>query len=161
MQSNSSNIINIFDKIHGDIFIQYPVSSIMALIALYFVTLAEAGRIPIDNPETHLELTMIHEAMILDASGRDLALLEVGSFVKTAIFITLFSNIFMPFGFYQTDNIWAVLFGIFIYFLKASTLAIVIAFGEMTLAKLRYFRISDALMFGFVLSLISMIIYRL
>lgn len=161
LQSNSSNIINIFDKIHGDIFIQYPVSSIMALIALYFVTLAEAGRIPIDNPETHLELTMIHEAMILDASGRDLALLEVGSFVKTAIFITLFSNIFMPFGFYQTDNIWAVLFGIFIYFLKASTLAIVIAFGEMTLAKLRYFRISDALMFGFVLSLISMIIYRL
>ncbi len=161
LQSDSSNIANIFDKIHGDIFIKYPVSSIMALIALYFVTIAEAGRIPIDNPETHLELTMIHEAMILDASGRNLALLEIGSCVKTGIFLTLFSTIFMPFGFYQTNSFWAILFGIFIYFLKVSTLAIIISIGELTLAKLRYFRISDIMMFAFVLSLISMIIYRL
>ena len=161
LQSHSSNIISIFDKIHGDMFVKYPVSAIMALIALYFVTLAEAGRIPIDNPETHLELTMIHEAIILDASGRDLALLEIGSFVKIAIFLTLFSNIFMPFGFYQTSTIWVIIFGISIYFLKVLTLAIIIGFGEMTLTKLRYFRISDVMMFGFVLSLISMVIYRL
>lgn len=161
LQSNSSNIGVIFDRIHGDIFIKYPVSSIMALIALYFVTLAETGRIPFDNPETHLELTMIHEAMILDASGRDLALLEIGSFVKVAIFLTLFSTIFIPFGFYHSIGFYSVLGGICIYFIKMSLLSVVIAAGEMSMAKLRFFRIPDALTFAFVLSLISMIIYRL
>ena len=161
LQSNSTNISHIFDSMRGDIFFNYPVSSTLALMALYFVTLAEAGRIPIDNPETHLELTMIHEAMILDASGRNLALLEIGSFVKTTIFLTLFSNIFMPLGFYDTNNIWTIGFSIFIYFIKMSTLAVIIAIGELTLAKLRYFRISDAMMFGFVLALISMVTYRL
>jgi len=161
LQGNSTNISHIFDSMRGDIFFKYPVSSTLALMALYFVTLAESGRIPIDNPETHLELTMIHEAMILDASGRNLALLEIGSFVKTAIFLTLFSNIFMPLGFYDTNTIWSVGFSIFVYFLKMSTLAVIIATGELTLAKLRYFRISDAMMFGFVLALISMVTYRL
>jgi len=161
LQSNSTNISHIFDSMRGDIFFKYPVSSTLALMALYFVTLAEAGRIPIDNPETHLELTMIHEAMILDASGRNLALLEIGSFVKTTIFLTLFSNIFMPFGFYNTNTILTIGFSIFVYFLKMSTLGVIIATGELTLAKLRYFRISDAMMFGFVLALISMVTYRL
>jgi formate hydrogenlyase subunit 4 len=161
LQSNSTNISHIFYAMKGNIFFKYPVSSILALMALYFVTLAESGRIPIDNPETHLELTMIHEAMILDASGRHLALLEIGSFVKTAIFLTLISNIFMPFGFYDSTSIWTIIVSIFVYFLKMCSLAIIIATGELTLAKLRYFRISDAMMFGFVLALISMITYRL
>ena len=161
LQSNSTNISNIFESVHGDVFFKYPVSSTLALMALYFVTLAEAGKIPIDNPETHLELTMIHEAMILDASGRSLALLEIGSFVKTAIFLTLFSNIFMPLGFYDIHTIFTISFGILVYFTKMCTLAIMIAIGELSIAKLRYFRISDAMMFGFVLALISMVIYRL
>jgi len=161
LQSNSTNISHIFDVMKVDIFFKYPVSSILALMALYFVTLAEAGRIPIDNPETHLELTMIHEAMILDASGRHLALLEIGSFVKTTIFLTLISNIFLPFGFYDTLSFEAIIVSIFVYILKMIALASIIAIGELTIAKLRYFRISDAMMFGFVLALISMVTYRL
>ncbi len=161
LQSNSTNISHIFNYIHGDIFFKYPVSSTLALMALYFVTLAETGRIPIDNPETHLELTMIHEAMILDASGRNLALLEIGSFVKITILLTIFSNIFMPLGFYDTNSIWGIGLSIFVYLLKMGILAIIIAIGELSVAKLRYFRISDAMMFGFVLSLISMVTYRL
>jgi len=161
LQSNSTNISKIFELMHGGIFFQFPVSSILALMALYFVTLAEAGRIPIDNPETHLELTMTHEAMILDASGRSLALLEIGSFVKTAIFLTLFSNIFMPLGFYEASSFLTVFLGIGIYISKMITLAVIVAVGEMSIAKLRYFRISDAMIFGFVLALISMVIYRL
>jgi len=162
LQSNSTNISRIFELMHGgDIFFKFPVSSILALMALYFVTLAEAGRIPIDNPETHLELTMIHEAMLLDASGRSLALLEIGSFVKTAIFLTLFSNIFIPLGFYAASSFWTIFLGIGIYISKMIALAVIVAVGEMSIAKLRYFRISDAMMFGFVLALISMVTYRL
>ena len=161
MQTNSTNISHIFYSMKGDAFSHFPVSSTLALLALYFVTLAEAGRIPIDNPETHLELTMIHEAMILDASGRHLALLELGSFVKTTIFLTLFSNIFMPFGFYDTTSIATIAISIAIYILKILFLAVIISFGELTIAKLRYFRIPDAMMFGFVLALISMVTYRL
>ncbi len=161
LQSNSTNISTIFEHMHKGEFLQFPVSSIFALMALYFVIIAESGRIPIDNPETHLELTMIHEAMILDASGRSLALLEIGSFIKTAIFLTLFSNIFIPFGLYEANSFLAIFLGILIYIIKMSLLAVIIAIGEMSLAKLRYFRIPDAMMFGFVLSLISMIVYRL
>src|SRR6266540_3490481 len=76
-----------------------PPPHLMALAALFIVTLAETGRVPVDNPATHLELTMIHEAMVLEYSGRYLALIEWASALKLLLLMTLLANIFFPFGF--------------------------------------------------------------
>ena len=73
-------------------------SDLLAAAALFIVLLAEAGRVPIDNPATHLELTMIHEAMVLEYSGADLALVEWGSAVKELVFLTLLAGLFLPIG---------------------------------------------------------------
>ena len=70
----------------------------MALAALFIVAIAETGRVPVDNPATHLELTMIHEAMVLEYSGRYLALLEWASGIKLLVFLTLIANVFAPWG---------------------------------------------------------------
>ncbi len=75
-----------------------PPPHLMALAALFIVTLAETGRVPVDNPATHLELTMIHEAMVLEYSGRYLALIEWASALKLLLFLTLLSNVFAPWG---------------------------------------------------------------
>src|SRR5207248_5744920 len=71
---------------------------LMAFAALFIVTLAEAGRLPVDNPSTHLELTMIHEAMILEYSGPYLALVEWGAALKLLVFFTIAANLFVPWG---------------------------------------------------------------
>ena len=71
---------------------------LLAFVALFIVTLAETGRLPVDNPGTHLELTMIHEAMILEYSGRYLALLEWAAAIKLLVFFTLLGNLFVPWG---------------------------------------------------------------
>ena len=71
-------------------------SELLAAAALFIVLLAEAGRVPVDNPATHLELTMIHEAMVLEYSGADLALVEWASAVKELLFMTLLAGLFLP-----------------------------------------------------------------
>lgn len=133
-------------------------SQILAFAGLFIVTLAETGRIPVDNPATHLELTMIHEAMILEYSGRHLALIEWASQIKLLIFFSLLGNLFIPTGI--TNNVTLVDFlgGIAIYLVKVSGLAVVIALVESTNAKLRLFRVPDLLMVAFTLSLLSLIL---
>jgi formate hydrogenlyase subunit 4 len=161
LQTGSTNISEIFSKIHEAGLSQFPVSSVLALIALLIVALAEKGRMPIDNPETHLELTMVHEAMILEASGRHLALFEMASWLKLIIFLTLASNIFIPFGFYKEVSLYAVIFGIVFYLVKIIIFAIPIAFIEISMAKLRFFRVPDVMTLGFILALISLVLYYL
>lgn len=161
LQTGSTNISEIFSKIHEAGFSQFPVSSVFALMALLIVALAENGRMPIDNPETHLELTMVHEAMILDASGKHLALFELSSWLKLTIFLTLASNIFIPFGFYNETSILTIVLGIIFYVIKMIIFAIPIAFIEMSMAKFRFFRVPDILTLAFVLSVISLVFYYL
>ncbi len=159
LQTGSTNIGEIFDKIHSKGIL--PVSSAFSLIALLFVALAENARIPFDNPETHLELTMVHEAMILEASGRHLALFELASYIKLMVYITLASNLFLPFSFFSI-NIFtlSVILGIGLFLLKAVLFAIPIAIIEISIAKFRFFRAPEILTLGFILSLISLIIYH-
>ena len=161
LQTGTTNISEIFNKMHEAGFAQYPVSSVFALMALLIVALAENGRMPIDNPETHLELTMVHEAMILEASGRHLALLEFSSWIKLTIFLILASNIFIPFGFYKEATITAVILGILLFIVKIFIFAVPIAFIEISMAKFRFFRVPDVMTLGFVLSLISLVVYYL
>lgn len=129
----------------------------LAFGALLIVTLAESGRIPVDNPATHLELTMIHEAMILEYSGRDLALIEWGHQIKQLVFLTLMAGLFFPWGFSENGGFLGLLIALPGYLLKVFFLAFVIGWIEIHSAKLRLFRVPDLLAVGFVLAVLSLL----
>ncbi|OGS23648.1 MAG: hypothetical protein A2297_03090 [Elusimicrobia bacterium RIFOXYB2_FULL_48_7] len=127
-------------------------------MALLFVAIAEPSRLPVDNQKTHLELTMIHEAMVLEYSGRSLALIELAGYIKQIIFFTLTVNIIIPFNLFPAGDIFAVSLNIAVYFLKLLTLCALIGFIEVMSAKVRLFRVVDFLAFGLVLATIAVII---
>ncbi|HOW59832.1 MAG TPA: NADH-quinone oxidoreductase subunit H [Candidatus Omnitrophota bacterium] len=129
----------------------------LAFGALLIVTIAESGRIPMDNPATHLELTMIHEAMILEYSGRYLALIEWSHQIKQIIFLTLLANLFFPWNFSGMSGFAAFGVGIGLYLLKIFFLAFVIGWIEIHSAKLRLFRAPDLLAVAFVLAVLSLL----
>jgi formate hydrogenlyase subunit 4 len=127
----------------------------LAFAALFIVTLAETGRLPVDNPSTHLELTMIHEAMILEYSGRYLALVEWASWLKLLIFFSLLSNLFVPWGLAATITPLTVVIALLTLLLKLAFFAVVIAVLETRIAKLRLFRVPELLGVSFVLALLA------
>jgi len=136
-----------------------PPPHLMALAALFIVALAETGRVPVDNPATHLELTMIHEAMILEYSGRYLALVEWASAMKLLLFLTLISNVFAPWGIAtEPKPVWMTI-GIAVWLFKISGLAVLIGVIESMFAKLRLFRVTDFLGLAFILSLLAIIFF--
>jgi formate hydrogenlyase subunit 4 len=128
---------------------------LLAFIALFIVTLAETGRLPIDNPSTHLELTMIHEAMILEYSGRHLALVEWASGMKLFLFLSLLANLFFPWGVAMNRNGSLVLLAGVVLALKVGLLAAIIAVLETSMAKLRLFRVPELLSGSFLLALLA------
>ena len=123
------------------------VPAILAAGALFLATLAETSRLPVDNQETHLELTMIHEAMVLEYSGRSLALLELASYLKQAIFFSLVLLVAWPPLVSQVG--W--------FLLSLLALAVIVAFTEVSLAKMRLFRVVDFLFFAGILALLAVI----
>jgi len=129
-------------------------SFLFAAISFFILLIAENGRLPVDNPETHLELTMIHEAMILDLSGFYLALIESASAIKFVIFATLFATLFLPFGFEQ--NIYLAFL---IFIAKLFLVAFVVALIEVNLAKLRFFKVPNLLGIAIVFAFLSLITY--
>ena len=130
---------------------------LLAFLSFFIVALAETGRLPVDNPSTHLELTMIHEAMILEYSGRYLALIEWASFIKLFLFLTLLGNIFFPWGVAVTLQPGAVAIGAFALVIKLGVLALGLAVLETALAKLRLFRVPELLSGSFMLALLAVI----
>jgi formate hydrogenlyase subunit 4 len=136
-----------------------PAPHLMALAALFIVTIAETGRVPIDNPATHLELTMIHEAMILEYSGRYLALVEWAAGLKLLVFLTLIVNVFAPWGIATSLEPAALGIALIAYLVKVSLLAVVIGIIESMFAKLRLFRVTDFLGLAFILALLGMIFF--
>lgn len=132
-------------------------SFVFALFALMLVAIAETGRIPVDNPATHLELTMIHEAMILEYSGRHLALIEWASQLKLMLYGVLIANIFFPWGIAQTFAVQAMAYGLLAIIGKLAVLAILLAISETLLAKMRLFRVQEFLGFAYLLGLLGML----
>jgi formate hydrogenlyase subunit 4 len=128
---------------------------VLAFVALFIATLAETGRLPIDNPATHLELTMIHEAMVLEYSGRYLALVEWASALKLLIFFTLAANLFVPWGVALTLSPTALAIAVASFGLKLTVLATAVAVLETRVAKLRLFRVPELLTVSFVLGLLA------
>ena len=132
------------------------VSLLFAAMALIAVTLAENARIPVDNPATHLELTMVHEAMLLEASGRHLAVWEMQSALKLALWFALLAAIFLPFGTAPAGSgpiAWTV--GAALWVVKMGLLALGLAFFESAIAKMRVFRVPDFLGGALLLALLA------
>ncbi|MGB7538670.1 MAG: NADH-quinone oxidoreductase subunit H [Anaerolineales bacterium] len=127
----------------------------LAFAALSIVTLAETGRLPVDNPSTHLELTMIHEAMILEYSGRYLALIEWASWTKLLIFFTLLANLFLPWGLATAVTPAAVGLAVVTLIVKLAVFGAAVAVLETRIAKLRLFRVPELLGVSFVLALLA------
>ena len=132
-------------------------SLFLAAAAFFIATLAENARVPFDNPATHLELTMIHEAMLLEYSGKQLALMELASMIKLVIFLSILSNVFFPWGIANDASALALAAGLLFFLLKVVLLAVVIALIESSIAKMRLFRLPNLLTVAFILALLAVI----
>jgi formate hydrogenlyase subunit 4 len=120
-------------------------SNLLAAAALFIVLIAETGRVPVDNPATHLELTMIHEAMVLEYSGADLALVEWASALKELLFMTVLVNLFLPLGLALAPSPVPLLVASGFFMAKVFLLAVAVTVVEITNAKLRLFRVPELL----------------
>ncbi|MDA8105370.1 MAG: NADH-quinone oxidoreductase subunit H [Nitrospiraceae bacterium] len=134
-------------------------SIVFALLAFILITLAETGRIPVDNPATHLELTMIHEAMILEYSGRHLALIEWASMMKLFLFTALGIAVFAPWGIASSADLVAVAAALLFMLLKLGVAGVVLVLIETGLAKMRLFRLTEFLGSAFLLATLGMLSY--
>jgi formate hydrogenlyase subunit 4 len=129
---------------------------ILAFAAMFIVLIAETGRIPVDNPATHLELTMIHEAMILEYSGYYLALIEWGVALKQLVLMTLLVNIFFPVGVGSAFTAASLATGLATFLAKLFLLALAVVLVETSNAKLRLFRVPELLSVAFILALLAL-----
>jgi formate hydrogenlyase subunit 4 len=120
----------------------YP-SDLLAFAGLFIIVIAETGRIPVDNPATHLELTMIHEAMVLEYAGPDLALVEWASAVKELLYLTILVDLFLPAGMATSATPAALIVALAAWALKVFVLAVGVTVTESTNAKLRLFRVPE------------------
>lgn len=134
-------------------------SLVFAALGFILVAIAETGRIPVDNPATHLELTMVHEAMILEYSGRYLALIEWAAQIKFMLYAVLFINLFSPWGIARSCSWLNIGFSILILMLKLLTLAMILGIAESGLAKLRLFRVPYLLNLAFIFGLLAVLIH--
>jgi formate hydrogenlyase subunit 4 len=128
---------------------------LLGFAALFIVTLAETGRLPVDNPATHLELTMIHEAMTLEYSGRYLALIEWAGGLKLLVFFSLLANLFLPWGVATALTPGSLTVAVIALVTKLALLGLAVALIETRIAKLRLFRVPELLGVSFVLALLS------
>ena len=134
------------------------VSCGLALLGLVIVALAENGRIPVDNPATHLELTMVHEAMILEYSGRHLALIELAAALKLTLYLSMLACVFVPWGMAGAGGDPApelLAIGIATWFAKLAAGGVGLALIEVSVAKMRVFRVVDFLNFALMLGLLG------
>lgn len=155
MTAHTTNLSSVVDHALGSTLLLRP-SFLFALGALVLVAVAETGRIPVDNPATHLELTMIHEAMILEYSGRHLALMEWAAQLKLMIYGALIANVFFPWGMATELNLSALALGLGAVSAKLVILGVLLAVGETVLAKMRLFRAPQYLNLAFLLALLGM-----
>lgn len=130
---------------------------VLGFVALFVVVIAETGRIPVDNPDTHLELTMVHEGMIMESAGPGLALYHWGAMVKQLILLSLLFDLFLPWGLAGIgDGVAAVSRSVACYLLKLVLCTSALALTETGMAKLRIFRVPDLLGTAFALALLGL-----
>lgn len=136
---------------------QFTAVQALALVALVLVAIAETGRIPVDNPATHLELTMIHEAMVLEYSGPSLAFIEFASALKLTLISALLISLFVPWGIATDLSLTGIVLACLAFVVKALAVAAGIALMESGVAKLRMYLVPDFLGVSLALSLLAMV----
>lgn len=129
----------------------------LACLAFFILVVTETGRIPVDNPDTHLELTMMHEGMLLEYSGKRLGLMMWSAWIKQVLMFTLLIDFYFPWGIDSRGRGWLLLASLAAFLLKLIMLAVVVAFVEMSYAKIRFFRIPRLLSAAFALSMIAIV----
>ena len=133
---------------------------ILTFLAMLIIILAETSRIPVDDPATHLELTMVHEAMLLEYSGRHLALMEYGAAIKQLILMTLVANLFLPMDqLISFPGAGAFILSIALYSLRVIFLSVIIAITEISTVKFRFFSIPNLAALSFILSFLGFLQY--
>ena len=160
MIAHSTSLTTIVETFAHKQFMIYP-SMAFAALAFLMVLLAENARIPVDNPATHLELTMIHEAMILEYSARHLALIEWASAIKLFAYITIGIALFMPWGIAEAGNWGALPLALVILALKLAAAGFGLALLESVSAKLRIFRAPEFLGTAFLLAVLGILTLNL
>lgn len=137
--------------------IMISASLLFSLFGFFIIVMAETGKLPFDNPATHLELTMVHEAMILEFSGKSLALIELSQSIKQILLLSLLINIFIPWGLSTTFSISAIIVGLIVFLLKMISLGVMIAYIESKVAKWRLFRIPDLIFLSLASGLMGIV----
>jgi formate hydrogenlyase subunit 4 len=130
---------------------------LLAVVALVIVIVAECGRLPVDNPSTHLELTMIHEAMVLEYAGPDLALVKLAEAMRLGFLVALLAVLFVPWGIATAPGPGHLALGLVAAGAKVAALGLVLAAAEVLMAKLRLFRVPELMAGAFVLSVLAVI----
>jgi len=159
--SKSTSVFSIMASMaHSGTSFVGPVT-ILLFLAMLIIVIAETSRIPFDDPSTHLELTMVHEAMILEYSGRHLALMEYGAAIKQLLLMTLMVNIFLPFDLLPTTGSGAIVvaLSLLIYLAKMLFLALIIALIEVNTVKVRFFSIPNLAALSFILAFLGFMQY--
>jgi formate hydrogenlyase subunit 4 len=141
-------------RLHDPARIAAP-ASLLALLALTVAVVAETGRLPVDNPATHLELTMVHEAMVLESSGRDLAWLELGSWLRLGALLGLLVSLLVPWGIATHVSAVDLLLATIAFIVKLAAVGALLAAVEVSLAKVRLFRVPELLAGSFVLAFLA------
>eukprot|EP00825_Cyclidium_porcatum_P036683 TRINITY_DN3927_c0_g2_i1.p3 TRINITY_DN3927_c0_g2~~TRINITY_DN3927_c0_g2_i1.p3 ORF type:complete len:250 (-),score=-11.21 TRINITY_DN3927_c0_g2_i1:844-1593(-) len=151
--------INVFSMFTASIASGTPATPTLILlgISLFIILIVETSRIPVDNPETHLELTMIHEGMILEQSGPNLALMELSSAVKLTLLMALLINLILPFGLTTTLALGALAVAIVLFVIKGAVLSLIIGLFESSMAKMRFFRLPSLFAMAFFFSTLIII----
>ena len=129
----------------------------MVLLAFFILVVTETGRIPVDNPDTHLELTMIHEGMLLEYSGKRLGLMMWSAWIKQVLMYTILIDFCLPWGISVQGHGLMLFASLALLFIKLIVIAVVMAFVEMSYAKIRFFRIPRLLSAVFALSMIAIV----
>jgi len=157
LRAETTNLGGIVERFARDPLLAANPGHLLAFSALFIVMLAETGRLPVDNPATHLELTMIHEAMVLEYSGHYLALVEWAAAMKLFLFMTLLANLFFPWGMPAAAAPLTILLGLIVLAAKLAVLTVGLALLETAMAKLRLFRVPELLAGSFALALLSVL----
>ena len=160
IQTKTTNFSQILAVINDTTFyVSLPYFLVFA--AMLFVILGETGRIPVDNEDTHLELTMIHEGMVLEYSGRYLALMKFSSFIKQYIFITLFVILFLPFYEIKMTGFLSGLLAIGLITIKVFLVGIFISIVEVMYAKVRIYQVPKLFVTSMTLSFLAIVVHLL
>lgn len=147
----STNVSYIYAYLSEHTGTAFTPMNILLFCGMFMILIAETSRIPVDDPSTHLELTMVHEAMVLEYSGRQLAFVELGTHIKQLVFMTFMANILMPVG----VNVQNIFLGLGIYLLKILAITVMVAFVELNTVKLRLYSIPNFAAIAFIISVMG------